>query len=148
MWSIRPLRSLAAWSVCKAGEQQLHGGVRNDAVAASDLLGSTAAMPGGAECLIHWRATLETAALQGFIPAFVAADLDMKNFFNTVEWDSIRESAAVHLREALPVLEWEQQKEGVSFLGDQSAFSFNRGSEQGETLGPIKAVLPLVDVRK
>ena len=72
----------------------------------------------------------------------------MKNFFNTVEWKAIRESAAEHFAEINNILEWEQRTEGVSFLSEGSTFTFNRGSEQGETLGPIKAALPLIDARR
>ena len=78
----------------------------------------------------------------------VFADLDMKNFFNTVEWVAIREAVAQHFSEIGPTLDWEQRTEGLSFLADGSSFRCNRGSEQGETLGPIKAALPLIDARQ
>ena len=78
----------------------------------------------------------------------VIADLDMKNFFNSIEWKAIREAAAKHLPDIMPTICWEQQEEGLTFLGDGSAFRFNRGAEQGETLGPIKSVLPLLEARE
>ena len=57
----------------------------------------------------------------------VVADLDMKNFFNTVEWEAIRESAARHFPDIIPTLNWEQKTEGLSFLADGSSFRFNMG---------------------
>jgi hypothetical protein len=62
------------------------------------------AMPGGAEALVHWRATVEQAARQGLIPAVVVADIDMENFFNSVEWEAIRESIQKHFPEASPTI--------------------------------------------
>ena len=106
------------------------------------------AISGGAEALTHWRATLEEAIQAGDAAPMVVADLDMENFFNSIGWPAIRASAARHFADIVRVLDWEQRCAGQSFLGDQSAFTFDRGSEQGETLGPIKAVLPLADARE
>jgi hypothetical protein len=41
-------------------------------------------LPGDGETLIHWYQTLEEAANQCIIDPIVA-DLDMRNFFNSVE---------------------------------------------------------------
>ena len=103
--------------------------------------------PGSAESLIHWRSTVEEAAHAGVIDPVVVADLDMKNFFNTVEWEEIRASMRQHFPEALPIVEWEQQRQGTTILPDGSEFHFDRGAEQGEPLGAVKAVLPLGDSR-
>ncbi len=59
------------------------------------------AFPGGAESLIHWRTTVEEAARAGIIDPVVVADLDMKNFFNSVEWPAIRDPVRRHFEEAL-----------------------------------------------
>ena len=98
--------------------------------------------------MIHWRSTIEETIRAGKAPAMVIADLDMKNFFNSIEWKAIRESATKHLPDIMPTINWEQQEEGLTFLGDGTAFRFNRGAEQGETLGPIKSVLPLLEARE
>jgi hypothetical protein len=103
------------------------------------------AMPGGAEALVHWRDTVEQAARQGTIPAVVIADIDMKNFFNTVEWEAIRSSIQEHLPEASPSVCWEQEEPGTTILANGDEFRFNRGAEQGESLGSTKAALPLGD---
>lgn len=104
-------------------------------------------LPGGAEALVHWRSTVEEAARDGLIEPIVIADLDMKNFFNSVEWPAIRESMRRHLEQATPVVEWEQRERGVTILPDGSEFLFDRGAEQGEPLGSVKASLPLGDAR-
>ena len=77
----------------------------------------------------------------------VIADLDMQNFFNSIEWAAIRSSVRRHFEDAAPFVEWEQQHEGLSFLSDGGSFRFNRGAEQGETFGPIKSALPIMDAR-
>jgi hypothetical protein len=105
-------------------------------------------LPGGCESLIHWRTTVEQAARDGVMEPVVVADLDMQNYFNTVEWPSIRASLRLHFEEAVPTVEWEQQQHGVSLMPDGSSFTFDRGAEQGEPLGPIKAALPLGDARE
>ena len=64
-----------------------------------------------------------------------------------VEWAAIRDAVAKHLPDVSPILEYEHRQPGLSFLSDGSSFRFDRGSEQGETLGPIKAVLPLMEAR-
>ena len=83
----------------------------------------------------------------GLIEPIVAADLDMENFFNTVEWPAIRSSLRRHFPEASAVVEWEQQTPGMMVLSDGSEHTFDRGSEQGEPLGSLKAALPLGDAR-
>ncbi len=105
------------------------------------------AFPRGAEGIIHWRTTVEEAARTGLIDPVVVADLDMRNFFNTVEWAAIRESVHRHFEEAIHVVEWEQRSPGTTVLPDGAAFRFNRGAEQGEPLGSVKAVLPLGEAR-
>ena len=102
-------------------------------------------LPGGAEALAHWRATVEEAAKAGIIRPVVTADLDMKNFFNSVEWDAIRRSVQEHLEVVAPSVAWEQKVPGTTILPDGAAFNFDRGAEQGETFGAVKAVLPLGD---
>ena len=102
-------------------------------------------MPGGAEALTHWRTSVESAAQRGLIDPIVVADLDMQNFFNSVEWVSIRKSIATHFKAASPCISWEQSERATTFLPDGASFRVDRGSEQGESLGPIKAVLPLGD---
>jgi hypothetical protein len=105
-------------------------------------------IPGGAEALTHWRDLAESASKCGVGKAVVIADLDMANFFNSVEWPAIRDSVARHFPEASPILQWEHARPSESVLSDMSTFSTNRGSEQGETLGSTKAALPLGDVRR
>ena len=105
-------------------------------------------MPGGAESVIHWRATVVEAARQGIIDPVVIADLDMKNYFNTPEWPSIREAIREGFAEAAPIVEWEQAQPGKTILPDGAEFEFDRGAEQGEPLGAIKSALPLGRARE
>ena len=44
-----------------------------------------------------------------------------------------------------PSVAWEQKVPGTTTLPDGAAFNFDRGAEQGETFGAVKAVLPLGD---
>ena len=102
-------------------------------------------LPGGCESLIHWRTTIEQAARDGIDDPVVVADLDLKNYFNTVEWPDIRASLQRHFDRASATVDWEQREPGVTLLPDGTPFKFNQGAEQGEPLGPIKAALPLGD---
>jgi hypothetical protein len=77
----------------------------------------------------------------------IIADLDMQNFFNTVEWPAIRDALRQHWPQASPLVEWEQTRPSESMLSDLSRFAVSRGSEQGETLGSTKAALPLGTAR-
>ena len=104
-------------------------------------------MPIGTEALIHWRSTVEDAAKTGVIEPVVFADLDLENFFNSVEWPAIRASLRMHFPEASQVVEWEQREAGTMVLADGSEHSFNRGAEQGGPLGSLKAALPLGNAR-
>ena len=65
-----------------------------------------------------------------------------------VEWGPMRKCIETMLPEALKVLEWEQTQEAVSFTSAGEKYTYNRGSEQGETLGPAKAVSPVALARK
>ena len=51
--------------------------------------------------MVHWRDLIEEAAATGRMHPVVIADLDMKNFFNTVEWPAIRSSMERILPEAM-----------------------------------------------
>ena len=93
-------------------------------------------LPGGAEALAHWQATVEEAAKAGVMRPVATADLDVKSFFNSVEWDAIRRSVQEHLEVVAPSVAW---------VPDGAAFNFDRGAAQGETFGALKAVRPLGD---
>ena len=105
-------------------------------------------MPGaGAESLIHWRQTIEAAARAGIIDPVVVADLDMQIFFNSVEWPAIREAVRSEFPEAARIIEWEHRSPGITVLPSGAEFAFDRGAEQGEPLGSVKAVAPLGNAR-
>ena len=105
------------------------------------------AVPGGAEALIHWRGLVDEGARTGLVSGLVVADLDMENFFNSVEWKAIRASIDAHLPEIRDTVAWEQAEPGTTVLNDGTDILFDRGAEQGETLGPTKAAMPLGDAR-
>ena len=105
------------------------------------------AIPNGAEALVHWRSTIEDAAKNGTIEPVIVAGFDMEHFCNTVEWPAIRASLRSHFPEASKAVEWEQREPGIMVLSGGSEHSFNRGAEQGEPMGSLKAALPLGDVR-
>ena len=50
--------------------------------------------------------------------------------------------------QASKILEWGQQEEAVTITAGLEAFVYNRGAEQGETLGPAKPVMPVAFARK
>ena len=51
-------------------------------------------IPGGAEALYHARATIEEAAEQGTLEPLAIVDVDMVNFFGSVEWNQMLEAYA------------------------------------------------------
>ena len=87
----------------------------------------------------------EQAARDGIVEPVVVADLDSKNYFNTVEWPDICASLQRHFARASATVDWEQREPGVTFLPDGTPFKSNQGAEQGEPLGSTKAALPLGD---
>jgi len=57
-------------------------------------------IPGGAEALYHARATIEEPAEQGILEPLAIVDVDMVNFFGSVEWNPMLEAYAELLPEA------------------------------------------------
>ena len=88
-------------------------------------------VPGGAEALTHFSTTVEDTIKKGEAPPMVVADLDQQNFFNLVEWRTIRECAKTMLPEASNILEWEQQCPAKSFTSTLEEYEYDRGAEQG-----------------
>ena len=62
-----------------------------------------------------------------------------------VGWHAIWQSVQEHLAEVAPSVAWEQKEPETTILPDSAAFKFDRGAEQGETFGAVKAVPPLGD---
>ena len=56
-------------------------------------------IPGACEALSHWRCTVESLALEGKLPALVAADVDLENMFGNTEWPAIRNAISDEMRE-------------------------------------------------
>ena len=44
--------------------------------------------------MYHARVTIEDVAASGALGDFAAIDVDMKNFFGSIEWEAIRDSYA------------------------------------------------------
>ena len=104
--------------------------------------------PGGAEAMTHWRSTIVDAARCGTIPAVVTADLDLVNFYNSVEWPEIRASIAKHCEALQPMVQWKHLCASKTFLPDGREHEYTRGAEQGDPFGSTEASLPLGDARE
>jgi hypothetical protein len=103
------------------------------------------AIPGGAEGLIHFRTLLERslAASEG---AMVVIDVDFKNAFPSLEWDSIREAVDEALPQASAWTHWCHQEPGRVILPSGDELRIDRGAEQGDPMGPIYCALVLARV--
>ena len=98
--------------------------------------------------MTHWRSTIVDAARNGTIPGVVTADLDLVNFYNSIEWSAIRESVGAHCSPLMPLVEWKHSQAAKTFLPDGTEFNIDRGAEQGDPYGCIEATLPLGEARK
>ena len=101
------------------------------------------AMPGGAEALVHWRATVEELARNGLIEPLVAFDLDLSNMFGTIEWAEIREAAAADFPESSNWLEWQHSTVDEVELPSGSVAYTDRGAGQGDVYGSTHSSLAL-----
>ena len=100
------------------------------------------AMPGGAEGLVHFRIQLEKfLRLSG--SAFAVVDVDFKNAYPSLEWDSIREAVEEDLPEIAPWTRWCHASAGRVVLPCGTSIWIDRGAEQGNPLGPIYCALTL-----
>ena len=100
-------------------------------------------IPGGAEALHHARTTIEEIAADGQLGPLVAVDVDMKNFFGSVEWEATESSYRELLPEGLPWVSWCQAAPVSVSLPCKQRIASDRGAGQGEPDGPLKASLPL-----
>ena len=105
-------------------------------------------IPGGAEAVVHWRATAEQLAMEGVIAPFVAFDIDLVNMYGSIEWPCIRQSTTRHFQEAEGWTRWSHEQPFVTVLPCGSEATSDRGAQQGDTFGSVQAALPLGDARE
>ena len=103
------------------------------------------AVPGGTEGLIHFRTLLERSLLAG-TQAMAVIDVDWKNAFPTIEWDSIREAVNELLPEVSAWTQWCHEAPGRVVLPSGGELHIDRGAKQGDPLGPIYCALVLARV--
>ncbi len=100
-------------------------------------------MPGGADALVHLRMSLEEAAKKDPDYPLVVLDLDLKNVFPSVEWDSVREAVAVFAPELSSWIKWLYESEAPVYMPDGNVHLEDRGAEQGDILGPAYCLSPI-----
>ena len=101
------------------------------------------AIPGGAEMLYHARSTIEEVADSGALGPLTVVDLDLVNFFGSVEWDYILRAYDELFPEGYKWEEWFTRKRCVAHLPSGEKVVIDRGAGQGEPDGPLKASLTL-----
>ena len=94
--------------------------------------------PGGTDVLIHFRTVLERICRSGEVDELMALlDVDFKNAFPSIEWDSIRASIA----DSVPALSdwcaWCHQTPTKIKSPSGAISACDRGAEQGDPLGPV-----------
>ena len=103
------------------------------------------AIPGGTDGLVHFRTQLEACLSASDVP-MVVIDVDFKNAFPSIEWDSIRDAVEEMLPNAAPWTHWCHSAPGRVILPSGAVTRIDRGAEQGDPLGPIYCALVLAKV--
>jgi hypothetical protein len=99
--------------------------------------------PGGCEALYHARMTIEEVASKGELGDFVAIDVDMANFYGSIEWKPMLESYSELFEEGLAWEKWTTKTPATISLPCGEQVTVDRGAGQGEPDGPLKAALTL-----
>jgi hypothetical protein len=94
-------------------------------------------LPGGCEALYHARATIEKCAGKGELGDIAVVDVDMVNFFGSVEWQPMLDTYATEFPEGLQWEAWATQEEGHVSLPCGDVVTTDRGAGQGEPDGPL-----------
>lgn len=100
-------------------------------------------MPGGCEALYHARATIEKCAAKGALGDSAVVDVEMVNFFGSVEWQPMLETYADIFPEGLQWEAWATEQHNRVSLPCGDELKVNRGAGQGEIDGPLKAFAAL-----
>ena len=101
------------------------------------------AIPGGVEMLYHARNTIETVAESGVLGPMAVVDLDLVNFYGSVEWNSILQAYDEFFQEGYKWEKWCTSECCAAFLPSGDKVVIDRGAGQGEPDGPLKASLTL-----
>jgi hypothetical protein len=99
--------------------------------------------PGGCEALYHARVTIEDVAAEGMLGDFVAIDVDMANFYGSIEWKPMLDAYSELFEEGLAWETWTTKTPATISLPSGEQVEVNRGAGQGEPDGPLKAALTL-----
>ncbi len=97
--------------------------------------------------MVHWRRTAEDLAVSGQIAPFVAFDLDMVNFYGSIEWPKIREAMSTHFQESERWTQWTHQQPAVAVTPAGREVASDRGAQQGDGFGAAQASLSLGEAR-
>eukprot|EP00973_Karenia_brevis_P006339 862508-Karenia_brevis.AAC.1 len=101
------------------------------------------AIPGGAETLFHARSTIEDVAASGVLGPLAVVDVDLVNFFGTVEWGAILDTYSELFPEGYAWESWCTAEPCEAKLPSGATVTIDRGAGQGEPDGPLKASLTL-----
>ena len=100
------------------------------------------ACPGGTEILLHHRMLTCGAPMDGVGDW----DVDLKNCYGNLFWESIDASVKTHIPGALPWTRWLHGRASRVILPDGVVHESDRGAEQGDPLGGAYAAAVIVDV--
>ena len=89
-------------------------------------------MPGGFEALYHARSTVEHCAEKGMLGELAVVDVDMVNFFGSVEWQPMLDAYAEVFPEGLQWEAWATEQENNISLPCGDEIRVGRGAGQGE----------------
>ena len=103
-------------------------------------------IPGGADVLVHFRTQLERTMRTYGQEALAMIDVDLKNAFGSLEWDSIRDSIARHAPFLSGWTAWCHQASAPVYLPCGDVRLIDRGAEQGDPLGSVYCAVVLMDV--
>jgi len=101
------------------------------------------AVPGATEGLILARAVIEMVLAGDPGGDWALLDLDLANFFPTLEWQSIGDAVNSDLPELSSWTDWAQSEPVRVFLPSGEIKMLDRGAEQGDPLGSLQSSLVL-----
>ena len=91
--------------------------------------------PGGVDVLVHFRLVLEKIARARILDEVLAIlDVDFKNMFPSLEWDSIRASIAEFLPKLFSWCNWCHKAPSLIRLPSGAVVFCDRGAEQRDPL--------------
>ena len=104
--------------------------------------------PGGAEALIHLRTAIESILTSHAGAPLVMIDIDFKNAFPSIEWKDIRKATEDLLPSLSSWTRWCHLTKSRIFLPCGEVYETDRGSEQGDPIGPFQCAAVIIELMK